>query len=747
MKKTAFLCLLLIFLNACQTSNPPAKQAGKGKQATSGVSKAPAKKSIKGQKDRPNIVFIFSDDHSYEAVSAYGGRLSKVAPTPNLDRIAKEGIRFDNCFVTNALCGPSRAVIQTGKHSHLNGFMENEHRFDGNQQTFPKLLQKGGYQTAVIGKWHLGTDPQGYDFWNVLPGQGTYYAPDFRTPKGLVAGTPGEYVTEAVVSKSIDWLEKGRDKDKPFMLMVQHKAPHRFWLPPVHLLDEYVAKDYPEPKNLFDDYKGRGTPAQTQDMTLRVTMDLALDNKMVPFRQDRMNEAQKKKWNEVYDKIRADVLKKRPQGDDLVRWKYQRYMADYLACIKSLDESVGTMLDYLDESGLADNTVVIYASDQGFFLGEHGWFDKRFMYEESLKTPLLVRWPGVAKKGTVNKKMVSNLDFAQTFLDLADIEQPSDMQGKSLKPLFEGKQSADWRESVYYHYYCFPEYHAVRRHDGVRNSRYKLMHFYDLNEWELFDLEKDPMEMKSVHADPGYADVLEHMKEQLTKLRKEYEVPPAPKLRKGETLFPPWREFGTFEVGLPDEGWTSLFDGKSLKGWRQPFASKPGGPISQIANPTGIEVVDGEIHLSPAPQVFYLHTLEFSDFVLELEAFTPGKDFDSGIGFRCVLPKGKQLPAGYQSEISDIRSGGIYDIGVGWMNPADEEAKINDFVDRTGTFFKPKAWNQIRVACKGSRIRTWVNGQLCSDVKDSKHKQGTIGLQHHSKEGVYRFRNLRIREI
>ena len=376
MKCNALIVLALFILAACQPQL-------KDEVLSNGSSTSPdaAGKSVS---KRPNIVFIFSDDHSYEAVSAYGGRLSKVAPTPNLDRIAKEGIRFDNCFVTNALCGPSRAVIQTGKHSHLNGFMENEHRFDGSQQTFPKLLQKGGYQTAVIGKWHLGTDPQGYDFWNVLPGQGTYYAPDFRTPDGLVAGTPGEYVTESVVGKSIEWLEQDRDKDKPFMLMVQHKAPHRFWLPPVHLLEEYVAKVYPEPKNLFDDYKGRGTPAQTQDMTLRVTMDLALDNKMVPFRQDRMNEAQKKKWNEVYDKIRADVLEERPQGDDLVGWKYQRYMADYLACIKSLDDSVGTMLEYLEKSGLDENTVVIYASDQGFFLGEHGWFDKRFMYEESL---------------------------------------------------------------------------------------------------------------------------------------------------------------------------------------------------------------------------------------------------------------------------------------------------------------------------------------------------------------------------
>ena len=741
--KSSMILIFLVLLSSCQPSTVTETK----EDVVSSESQPLPTELPNATKGRPNIVFIFSDDHSYEAVSAYGGRLSKIAPTPNLDRIASEGIRFDNCFVTNALCGPSRAVIQTGKHSHLNGFMENEHRFDGSQQTFPKLLQKGGYQTAVIGKWHLGTDPQGFDFWNVLPGQGTYYAPDFRTPNGLAPGTTGEYVTEAVVTKSIEWLEKERNKDKPFMLMVQHKAPHRFWLPPVHLLDEYVTKKYPEPKNLFDDYEGRGTPAQTQDMTLRVTMDLALDNKMVPFRQDRMNDVQKEKWNEVYDKIRQDVLTKRPQGHDLVRWKYQRYMADYLACIKSLDESVGTMLEYLEKSGLDENTVVIYASDQGFFLGEHGWFDKRFMYEESLKTPLLVRWPGVAKAGTVNKQMVSNLDFAQTFLDLAGIEQPSDMQGKSLKPLFEGKEPPDWRESVYYHYYCFPEYHAVRRHDGVRTSRYKLMHFYDLNEWELFDLEKDPMEMKSVHDDQEYAEVLSDMKGELTKLREEYQVPLAPKLRKGETLFPPWREFGTFEIGLPDEGWTSLFDGKSLKGWRQPFASNSGEPVSQIAEPTGIEVLDGKIHLSPSAQVFYLHTLEFSDFILELEVFTPGKDFDSGIGFRCVLPKGKQLPNGYQSEISDIRSGGIYDIGVGWMNPTDEEAKINDFADRTGTFYKASAWNQIRVVCRGERIQTWINGQLCSDIKDSKHQVGTIGLQHHSKEGVYRFRNIKIREI
>jgi arylsulfatase A-like enzyme len=685
-------------------------------------------------KDRPNIVFIFSDDHSYEAISAYGGRLKKVAPTPNLDRLAATGMRFDRCFVTNSLCGPSRAVIQTGKHSHLNGFLENEHRFDGSQQTFPKLLQKAGYQTAVVGKWHLGTDPQGFDFWNVLPGQGTYYKPTFKTPKGTVEGKVGQYVTDVITEKSIDWLKNGRAKDKPFMLMMQHKAPHRFWLPPINYIKQYSSKIYPEPKNLFDDYKGRGTPAHTQDMTLSVTMDLALDNKMVPFRQDHMTAEQKAAWNAAYDEIRMKVLKDCPQGNDLIRWKYQRYMADYLACVRSLDDSVGAMLDYLDKAGLAENTVVIYASDQGFFLGEHGWFDKRFMYEESFRTPLLVRWPGVTKAGSINGQLVQNLDFAQTFLDIAGAAMPSDMQGRSLKPLLAGKTPSDWRTSVYYHYYCFPEYHAVRRHDGVRNERYKLMHFYDLGEWELFDIEKDPQEMTSVYSNPKYAAVVKQMKSELAKMRKEYKVPPAPKLRKGKTLFPPWDEFGTFQIGAGHEGWNKLFDGKTLKGWHDP------------GNGT-IKVVDGEIHISPDPQVFYLHKGQFADFELELEAKMPAKDFDSGVGFRCVLPAGKKLPQGYQSEVSDIRSGGIFDIGVGWMNPKDEKAEIDKFVKRTGTFLKPDAWNQIRVRAAGPRIRTWINGQLASDIKDTKHKRGAIGLQHNSKTGVYRYRNVRIREL
>jgi arylsulfatase A-like enzyme len=498
--------------------------------------------------DRPNIVFIFSDDHANEAVSAYGGRLKDVAPTRNIDRLAAQGIRFDNCFVTNALCGPSRATIQTGKHSHINGFLENHHVFNGDQQTFPKLLQKAGYQTAVVGKWHLGSNPEGFDYWDVLPGQGTYYKAEFITPKGKTPGKVGDYVTDVVTEKSIDWLKTKRDKSKPFMLMIQHKAPHRFWLPPIKYIKEYSAKVYPEPSTLLDDYQGRRSAAHMQDMTIRLSMDMAVDNKMVPYRMDHMTKEQQKIWVEHFSALREKVLAKKPVSDELVKWKYQRYMADYLACVRALDDNIGVTLDYLKAAGLDKNTVVIYASDQGFFLGEHGWFDKRFMYEESIRTPLIVRWPGVTKPGQVSKALVSNLDFAETFLDIAGVKVPADMQGKSLKPILEGNTPADWRTSHYYHYYCFPEYHAVRRHDGVRTQQFKLIHYYDLQEWELFDLKKDPRELRSLHRDPAYAKTMKDMKAELTKLRTHYKVTPAPKLRTGKTLFPPLEEFGTFLI-------------------------------------------------------------------------------------------------------------------------------------------------------------------------------------------------------
>jgi arylsulfatase A-like enzyme len=470
---------------------------------------------------RPNILFIFSDDHASAAVSAYGSRLAKVAPTPNIDRLATEGMLFKRCYVTNSICAPSRAVIQTGKHSHLNGVRTNGPRFDGTQQTFPKLLQKAGYQTAIVGKWHLRSIPTGFDYSEVLPGQGNYYNPTMLKKDERVKHTG--YVTDIITDLGIDWLDKKRDKNKPFMLMLQHKAPHRRWNPGPKQLSLFDDVTIPEPNNLFDDYKGRGTAAHKQDMSIVKTMGKA-DLKLVPPRT--LNPEQLKVWNAAYGPKNEAFAKADLKGDDLVRWKYQRYLKDYLRCIRSVDDNVGRVLDYLDKTGLAKNTVVIYNSDQGFYLGEHGWFDKRFMYEESFGTPLLARWPGVTKPGSVNEDLVQNLDFAQTFLSIAGVEHPADMQGASIVPLLQGKTPKDWRKSLYYHYYEYPAVQSVRRHEGVSGKRYKLMHFYQENEWELYDLEKDPAEMKSVYADPAYKEVVAYMKKELERLKKLYKVPP-----------------------------------------------------------------------------------------------------------------------------------------------------------------------------------------------------------------------------
>ncbi|NOX53650.1 MAG: sulfatase [Planctomycetes bacterium] len=482
---------------------------------------------------RPNILFLFCDDHAYQAISAYqevSAYHLKLNRTPNIDRLAREGVRFDNCFVTNSICGPSRAVIQTGKYSHLNGFFCNGDKFDGYQQTFPKLLQKVGYQTAIIGKWHLGTHmaPQGYNYSEVLIGQGPYYNP----PMLRDANGDGQrervkyigYTTDIITDLALDWLQKKRDPNKPFLLMVQHKAPHRNWQPGPKYLHLYDDVTIPEPDTLFDDYSGRGTPAKTQDMTIAQTMT-PFDLKLTPPRN--LTPEQLKVWNAAYEPKNEAFRKANLKGKDLVRWKYQRYMKDYLRCIASVDENVGRLLDYLDRTGLAANTVVIYSSDQGFYLGEHGWFDKRWIYEESLRTPLLVRWPGVAKPGTVNKDLVSNLDFAETFLDIAGAPIPSDMQGRSLVPLLKGRTPTDWRKSFYYHYYEFPGAHHVRRHYGVVDGRYKLIHFYepDVNEWELYDLQQDPKELRSVYGEPEYARIQDRLLAELKRLRKELKVP------------------------------------------------------------------------------------------------------------------------------------------------------------------------------------------------------------------------------
>jgi len=465
----------------------------------------------------PNIVFIFSDDHAYQAIGAYGSIINE---TPNIDRLADEGMTFDRCVVTNSICGPSRATILTGKYSHLNGFYRNGNRFDGSQLTFPKRLRNADYQTAIFGKWHLATEPTGFDRWHVLPGQGAYYNPAM-IDQGERVKHEG-YTTDVITDLTLDWLKNGRDTDRPFMLMCQHKAPHRNWQPGPKYLTKYDDGPIPEPPTLFDDYKGRGAAAKTQDMTIRDTMT-PFDLK---FRfPNNLNDKQQALWEEAYGPKNAAFEEMNLEGDDLVRWKYQRYIKDYLRCIDSVDEGVGRLLDYLDESELAENTVVIYSSDQGFYLGEHGWFDKRWIYEESLKTPLIVRWPGVTEPGSRSDALVSNLDFAETFLDIAGVPVPDEMQGRSLVPLLHGREPEDWRHSFYYHYYEFPGAHSVRRHYGVVTDRYKLVYFYNLDEWEMYDNRRDPHELRSVYDHPGYADTRAELEAELQRLREELRVP------------------------------------------------------------------------------------------------------------------------------------------------------------------------------------------------------------------------------
>jgi arylsulfatase A-like enzyme len=466
---------------------------------------------------RPNILFIMSDDHAYQSISAYGSNRNK---TPNIDRIAKEGMRFDRCFVTNSICGPSRAVILTGKYSHLNGFATNagNARFNGQQQTVAKLLQAAGYQTAIVGKWHLNTDPTGFDFWSILQGQGPYYNPTMQTSAGAVKHTG--YTTEIITDVALDWLKTKRAADKPFLLMYQHKAPHRNWQPVGKYLDHYKDVKLAEPETLFDDYKGRGSAAADQQMTVANHLS-PHDLKLAP-QGGGMNPEQKAAFEKAYAEENKAFAEAKLTGDERTRWNYQRFAKDYLRCVDAIDDNVGRVLDYLDQSGLAENTVVFYTSDQGWYLGEHGWYDKRWMYEESFRTPLLVRWPGKVKAGSVSDKLVMNLDFAETFLDIAGLKVPADMQGKSIVPILLGQPTPDWRKSVYYHYYEFPQPHHVHPHYGVRTDRYKLINFYDLNEWELYDLEKDPHEMKSVYGDPAYTKVQEDLKQELQKLREQY---------------------------------------------------------------------------------------------------------------------------------------------------------------------------------------------------------------------------------
>jgi arylsulfatase A-like enzyme len=471
--------------------------------------------SFAAEASRPNILFIMADDHGYQAISAYGSRMNK---TPHIDRLAKEGMRFDRCFVTNSICGPSRATILTGKYSHLNGFIDNNvSKFNGAQPHVAKYLQAAGYQTAMIGKWHLVTDPTGFDHWEILQGQGPYYNPPMKTAQRVVKHTG--YTTEIIADLAVDWLKHGRDKSKPFFLMCHHKATHREWLPGPKQLDHYRDVQIPEPETLFDDYSGRGEPAKNQQMTVAKHLN-ATDLKFeLP---QNLTPQQRQTLEAAYAEENAAYKKDPPQGKDDVRWKFQRYAKDYLRCVDAVDDAVGKVLDTLDELGLTENTLVVYTSDQGWYLGEHGWYDKRWMYEESFRTPLLVRWRGHTKQGSVDSHLVMNLDFAETFLAAAGLPIQDDMQGRSLVPLLDGKSPADWRKDVYYRYYEFPQPHHVEPHYGVRNERYKLIYFNRIKAWELYDLEKDPHEMQNVYGDQAYGGIVEQMKQRLEALRKQY---------------------------------------------------------------------------------------------------------------------------------------------------------------------------------------------------------------------------------
>ncbi len=494
--------------------------------------------------EQPNIVFIFADDHALQAIGAYG---SKINQTPNIDRIANEGAIFYNSFCTNSICGPSRASVQTGKHSHKNGYMTNYggEKFDVKQFTFPKTLQQNGYQTAIFGKWHLGSNPVGFDAWKILPGQGNYYNPDFLTAEGKIQ-TEG-YVTTITTDMSLDWLEK-RDKNKPFLLMTQHKAPHRTWSPDIKYLNKYDDIDIPEPETLFDEYENRSPTLGANRMTIKDHFYYAYDLKVheeVPFaterekkmkdnEYERMTPQQKEQWDAYFKPRNEKFLKDAPTGKELIRWKYQRYIKNYLRCIDSVDENVGRLLTYLEKNNLMENTIIVYSSDQGFFLGEHGWYDKRWMFEETFKMPFLIRWPKMIKAGSKYQQLIQNIDYAPTFLEAAGIKVPEEVQGKSLIPLFKNPEEKNWRDAVYYHYYETGGEHNVPRHEGVRDSRYKLINFYWNDGYNLYDLQEDPSEMKDVSKDPTYANVLSEMVEKLAKLRKEYDLPPLSPPKKQE---------------------------------------------------------------------------------------------------------------------------------------------------------------------------------------------------------------------
>lgn len=493
--------------------------------------------SLRAQ-DRPNIIYIMSDDHDADAISAYN---DKFIQTPALDRLAKEGILFRNAFVGNSICSPARATLITGQHSHKNGIKDNRTPFDGTKTTLPKLIHAGGYQSALIGKWHLHSLPTGFDYWKVLPGQGAYYRPALIHMNNDTVHYEG-YTTEVITDQAIQYLQQ-RDRTKPFMLLLHHKAPHRNWVPTLKNLRVFSQKTFPEPPTLYANMEEHGTAWRTQRMSIMKDMtwctDLKLDPeliRMLPgiqldsnevrgyhFFMNRIPESDRLDMQKIYA-IRADQLKTVWGNDEaILKLKYQWYMQDYLACIASVDESTGRVLDYLDQEGIANNTVVIYTSDQGFYLGENGWFDKRWMYDVSMQTPLIIRWPGHIQPGTVSNALVQNIDYAPTILDLAGVPRPDSMQGLSLKPILTGEIFSLPRKNLYYHYYEYPIDHYVLPHLGIRGERYKLIYFYTANEWELYDLQNDPTEQTNLAPLKKYRKLMAKLKAELVAERERYD--------------------------------------------------------------------------------------------------------------------------------------------------------------------------------------------------------------------------------
>ena len=488
--------------------------------------------------NRANIIYIMSDDHDNDAISAYNKQFIQ---TPNIDRIANEGVKFNKAFVGNSICSPARATLLTGQHSNKSGVKDNFTRFDSSRINLPKLLQQAGYQTALIGKWHLHSYPTGFDYWRILPGMGQYFDTRMITMKGDTIIEKG-YATDVITDDALGWLDS-RDKNKPFVLFFHHKAPHRNFIPALKYLEQYHTKTFPEPATLYADTTGRGSAWRIQTMSIlsvmRLSSDLLVDPaylegipELKPDANDvltynalirRIPEKERQCFKDIFAERGKIIQELKPTGRELLKYKYQWYMQDYLACIASIDESVGRVLDYLDKNKMTSNTAVIYTSDQGFYLGENGWFDKRFAYDVSMGTPLLVRWPGKIKAGSVDNNMVQNIDFAPTILDLAGAPVPAWMHGISLKPLLTGQQKTLSRKYLYYHYYEFGKDHTVIPHVAVRGERYKLIYFYTVNEWELYDLEKDPAEQHNIILSPSHQATVQQLKKELSTLRDQYD--------------------------------------------------------------------------------------------------------------------------------------------------------------------------------------------------------------------------------